>query len=352
MLLTDLPRLVDSLPGFDSLIKRLSAESAREAVEIEGLAGPAKGFVLGRLYTRLDRPVLLITYQQEQAQRLADDLLRFGVPPDRLSMLPAAQGLFLEGDMTDHRVIGERIGALLLLASGKPCVVIATIEALLQRTAPPSELTPYVFTLHAGQEVDYDSVIARLAAMGYTAAGTVTRPGEFSRRGGILDVYPSIAEAPVRLELFGDELESIRVFDVSTQRSIGRQAEVELTPAREIRLSQEAVGPAVAKIRADFAARLAELAQAGTREARESMDRLTDRVENELAQIEAGAYFDGLEQYLPYLVPDTICAADYLSPHGVVILNEPNQVKDHWERLSEDMQTARSGGGGEGRPSR
>src|SRR5579862_7375655 len=153
MLLTDLPRLADQLPGFGELVRELGGDSRASAAAMEGLAGPAKGFVLARLYARVQRSMLIVTYQQEQAQRLWDDLIRFGVPQERTSVLPSAQSLFLEGDVTDYRAIGERIGALSLLAADEPCIVIGTIEAVLQRTSPPSDLIPYSFTIEAGQEV-------------------------------------------------------------------------------------------------------------------------------------------------------------------------------------------------------
>src|SRR5258708_22026850 len=142
MALTDLPRLADQLPGFSDIVELLHAPGATGAVEIEGLAGPAKGFALARLFARLERPLLVLTYQQEQAQRLWDDLVRFGVPGERVCVLPSSQSLFLEGDITDFRVIGERIGALSVLAQGEPCIVIGTPEAVLQRTSPPDALLP------------------------------------------------------------------------------------------------------------------------------------------------------------------------------------------------------------------
>ena len=356
MALNDLSRLVDPLPGFAPLVKTLqaarkpetqsgtskdAAKKAREAVEIEGLAGPAKGFVLARLYARLERPLLLITYQQEQAQRLWDDLVRFGVPLDRVCVLPFSQSQFLEGDVTDFRVIGERVGALAMLAGQEPCLVIGTIEAVLQHTSAPDALISHSFTLEAEQTIDLDTIVKRLLQMGYDPANTVTRPGEFSRRGGILDVFPSTSDAPVRVELFGDEIESLRVFDVSSQRSIRKQASVDLAPAREIRLQRANVTAAVASIKTAYETRKAALIKEGTREAREAIERLTDRIEKDTAALQQGAYFDGMEQYFPYLVPQSLCAADCLAPHGVVILDEPNQLKDHWDRLSADILTSR-----------
>src|SRR5579884_571729 len=337
MALTDLPRLADQLPDFEALVNNLETPQGRSAL-IEGLAGPAKGFMLARLFARLERSLLVITYQQEQAQRLWDDLVRFGVPEDRVCVLPSSQSLFLEGDVTDFRLVGERIGALTTLAQEMPAIVIGTAEAVLQRTSPPEDLVPYVFTLEAGQSIDLDDIASRLVKMGYEPASTVTRPGEFSRRGGILDVFPSTAQAPVRIELFGDEVESIRPFDVATQRSTGRQALVDLAPAREIRLSPARIEPALAEIRAALEARKVAFARANDRDA---YQRLIERADADLEKLSQGAYFDGLEQYFPYLVPESVCAVDYLSANGIVILDEPNQIVDHWDRITADIQSAR-----------
>ncbi len=339
MALNDLPRLLDALPGFREMIETLKGETG--AVEIEGMTASAKGFALARVFARLDRPLFVITHSQEQAQRLWDDVIRFGVSPHNVCTLPSSQSLFLDGDITDYRVIGERIGALLTLAQQEPCIVIGTLEAALQRTSPPDDLVPAVFTLEAGGTVEFDTAVARLVEMGYEASNTVTRPGEFSRRGGILDVFSSTADAPVRIELFGDEIETIRPFDVATQRSTGRNALVELAPVREVRLSVERVLPALDTIRTAFVKRKAELAAKGGTAAREAIERLSDRVEGILVSLEQQAYFTGLEQYLPYLVPETVCALDYLPKNGVVVLDEPHLIHEHWDRITGEVQTAR-----------
>ena len=339
MALTDLPALADRLPEFDAALAAL--HTGRGAVEIEGLAGPAKGFALARLFARLKKTVLVVTYQQEQAQRLWDDLVRFGVKPEQACVLPASQSLFLEGDVTDYRVIGERVGALAALAGDEPAIVIGTIEAVLQRTSPREAVVDPTFTVHASEEVDFKDVVTRLVQMGYEATNAVTRPGEFSRRGGILDVFPSTADGPVRIELFGDEIESIRPFDVTSQRSSGRNSHVDFAPAREIRLDPDAMRPALIEIKNAFEARKAQLIRNNAPTSREALERLTDRYEADVSRLQQGAYFDGLEQYFPYLVPNAVCAADYLPADAVIIIDEPNQIRDHWQRLAEDAQTSR-----------
>src|SRR5439155_10096845 len=131
-----------------------------------------------------------------------------------------------------------------------PCIVIGTAEAAFQRTSPPEDIVGPALTINGGQSIELDRTIRSLVDMGYESETTVARPGQFSRRGGILDIYPSTAESPVRIELFGDEIEQMRSFDVTTQRSIGPAEEVTIAPAREVILTTERVDSAITKIRA------------------------------------------------------------------------------------------------------
>jgi transcription-repair coupling factor (superfamily II helicase) len=357
--LHDLPQRVDRLAGFDALLSAF--EFAPGHGQIDGLAGAAKSLLLARLYRRRGAQMLVVTYQTEQAQRLWDDLRHFGIPDEQLFVLPASESRWLTRDVTDYRALGERIAALSALGSGSPCVVIGTAEAVFQRTSPPGDLLAPAFTLRQGETVELDDLLRRLIEMGYEADTTVSRPGQFSRRGGILDVFPSASESPVRMELFGDEIERLRRFDVSTQRSIGPVSEVRVTPVREARLTTERVSAAVPRIRAAFARRQQELAAAGDRAA---LEQLAGRIEDDLTRLQNGVYFDGLEEYLPYLVPEAVCALDYLvsresrvvsresssqllTTHDsrlttpLVVIDEPAQVRAHWERLRAELGASR-----------
>jgi transcription-repair coupling factor (superfamily II helicase) len=350
MQLLDLPQRVDRLTGFDALLSALDAPQGHG--QVEGLAGPAKGLLLTRLLQRRGGQTLVITYQNEQAQRLWDDLRHFGIPEEQLFILPASESRWLSNDVTDYRALGDRIAALTALAGGEPAIVIGTAEAVFQRTSPPDELVSQTLTIRAGQEIELDRLLPTLAQMGYESETTISRPGQFSKRGGILDIYPSTAESPVRLELFGDEIESLRTFDIATQRSTGTADTVTVVPVREVRLTTERVNEAVGKIRAALQERKLELAKAKNREA---FDRINEEVEDDITRLQSGVYFDGLEEYLPFLVPEEICALDYLRSgssglehpntrtpeHPLIVIDEPGQVKAHFERLRHELGQSR-----------
>lgn len=343
MMLHLLTQRVDRLPDFDSLLTTLQAPHGRG--HVVGLSGAARGLFLARLHQRLGGQMLLVAYQNEQAQRLWDDLHAFGIPESRLFLLPASESHWLSHDAADYRALSERIAALAALGTGVPCIVIGTAEAVFQRTCPPGDLLAPAQSLAVGQTIDLDSLLRSLVQMGYEAETTVSRPGQFSRRGGILDIFPSASESPVRLELFGDEIESLRAFDVTTQRSTGAVPQITIYPVREILLTPSGIQAAVPRIRKALDQRKRQLF---AEKNREGLNALHERVENDLVRLQNGVYFDGVEEYLPYFVPEPVCAIDYLRdpadashPPPLIVVDEPAQVRAHWERLRAEIGDAR-----------
>lgn len=341
MPLSDITCRVDRLPGFDDLLAAL-AEAGGHA-QVEGLTGPVKSLVVARTAQRFASRVLLITHQNEQAQRLWDDLRNFGIPESRLHLLPASERHWLSNDVTDYRAQGERIAALVALATEPDCVVIGTPEAFYQRSCPPEYVVDRKLALRSGGTYPLDDLLATLVDLGYDGDTTVSRPGQFSHRGGILDIFPITSPAPVRLEFFGDDIESMRQFDVGSQRSTGPIDSVTLYPVREITLDPALVEAAVPAIRSRLETRCRELAAKREREARV---RLSDRVEDDLRKLSQGTCFEGVEEYLQFLVEQPLCALDYALTPGssklpLVVVDDPGQVTAHWDRIRDEIAVAR-----------
>lgn len=339
MTLRDLPLLLGDLPGFADVVSL--AHDTRGHAQIDGLSGVTKSLAVAHLAQKLAAPILVVTYQNEQCQRLADDLRNFGIPAELLYTLPPSENRWLMRDKVDYRTVGERIAALTALASGARCVVIGTPEGVFQRTGPPSELLADPVELAPGGSVNLDWLLARLAGFGYTADTTVTRPGQFARRGGIVDIFPITAVAPVRMELFGDEIERLQTFDVGTQRSTSPCPRAVLYPVHEIALTPERIRRAAPAIREALQRRKMQLAAARNREA---FDTLKELVEEDLGLLEAGIPFDRADEYRHFLEPEPICALDYLAfggATGLVVLDEPLQVRAHWERLRAEIGASR-----------
>ena len=335
--LSQLTRYVDRLPGFTETVEKLPSSAIR--VTIEGLVGTARSLVLARLWELIQPTVLVITPQPQEAYRILDDLKQLGISQDRLFHLVPFETSRITGTPADYSAISDRISSLLALARGEPCIVVGTPDAVFQRTVDPRVLLSHSFEVSAGSSASMEGILARLVATGYEAVPTVSRPGQFSRRGGILDIYPTTATAPVRLEFFGDDIESIRTFDVATQRSIARLDRVPIGPAREVILSPSAVEQALPVIKRTLRHRLGELASQGNRQA---FERLSSQVDEDIAQLAAAGSFDGAEIYLPYLVPEPWCALDYLSTSStrpaVLVVDDPLRVERQHDRLGLELK--------------
>lgn len=311
-----------------------AVKDGSKLVQVEGLAAAAKGWMLGSLFAQTARSLLLLTYTYEQAERIAEDLPLYGIPREKVLFYPPSDSLIYEEGPPDFSVIGERLSALHALISGDNVVVVAPINAALRRTMPKNVLLRSYAEVKVGDEIDMDLFAELLVSMGYESTDVVDRHGEFSRRGGLIDVYAANEEQPLRIELFGDEIESIRHFDSATQRSTDRIQSALILPAREVLLDEDNAARAAARIRKEMNAQVEGLRDG---EHADASDRLTHRVEDAITSLENLAYFDEVEFYLPYLYSEECSIFDYLPADAVVVLDEPMQMKSHWEQHEEDM---------------
>ncbi len=278
-------------------------------LQIEGLAAAAKGWMLAGAFAETGRAMLVLTYSQEQAERIAEDMPHYGVAKDRVMFFPPSDAMIYEEGPPNFSVIGERLAALHALASGKGAVVVAPINSALRRTMPVNTLIRSYAAVKTGDEMDMDKFARLLVSMGYEHADVVDRHGEFSRRGGLIDVFASNEELPLRIELFGDEVESIRHFDSATQRSTDKMREALILPAREVLIDTDNAPRAAVRMRKELEGQLKSLIESGDSEAAR---RLKEKLEDDILRIESGAYFDEIEYYLPYLHPEEVSIFDYL----------------------------------------
>ena len=327
-------QLIQDLPKFREI--RESLKEGGGAIQVEGLAAATKSAFTAALQRTMKRPTLVVTYNYEQAEHLYDDLASLGMNGEALLVAPSDGMVYRDGD-TDYGVIGRRITALSRLQDGRPVVVVAPISAVLQRTIPPEVLAAHRMRVKKSAELDLDEAGHRLVELGYERAQMVERQGEFSIRGGILDVFPSTEESPVRIELFGDEVESIRWFDPESQRSSAHTDAIDIGPAREILLSPE-LAESGAKALADLLELECERFEAEDDD--DASTRLRVAIEDDIARLQNRAYFDGVEYYIPLLYTQEHCLLDYLPADAVVILDEPHQIKSHWDQLHEELLEA------------
>ena len=186
--------------------------------------------------------VLHVARDDARMARLAE-ALAFFAPEFEVLRFPAWDCLPYDRVSPNPEIVSERIATLarLLEPAERPRIVLTTVNALVQRVPPRAVFRGASLTIRAGGTLDADEFIRFLEANGYGRAGTVMEPGEYATRGGIIDVFPAGEPEPVRLDLFGDEVESIRRFDPSTQRSAKKVERLTFRPVSEISLDAESV---------------------------------------------------------------------------------------------------------------
>jgi transcription-repair coupling factor (superfamily II helicase) len=213
----------------------LSRTSGRAV--LTGVHDAMLAFALTLLTRRDRRSALIVTGSDESAERLADDLLFFhamlGLSSESLVVFPEWETLPYEATPPPPELVARRMRALHRLSQGKRTLAVTSVPALLQRLMPVSVFNEATLVVKAGDTLEREALVSRLLRLGYRRASVVDIPGDFSVRGGIVDVYSTGYDDPIRLELLGDTIESIRHFDAATQTSTSRLPSAWILPARE-----------------------------------------------------------------------------------------------------------------------
>ncbi|MGH9232801.1 MAG: CarD family transcriptional regulator, partial [Acidimicrobiales bacterium] len=308
--LADLPAALRDEPALAQVLGRSAAtiavpEAAR-ALVTAGLAGLTQR-----------RPLVLAVPTSTEAERLAHDLAAY-LGDDRVELFPAWETLPFERVSPAVETMGRRLRVLWRLRNPErpsadgdeggatrraPDVVVASVRALVQRLGPHVEDVEPV-RVAPGQQLDRDDLVSDLVAVGYRREEMVEHRGELAVRGSIVDVFPSTADRPVRIDLWGDEVDRLTEFSVSDQRSTDDLAEVLLFPCRELLPTPEV------RQRAE---RLVGLEPWG----REQWERLAQ-----------GLVFDGMESWLPWLTRDEHALLDVVGDGAQVLLCEPRRMRD------------------------
>jgi transcription-repair coupling factor (superfamily II helicase) len=219
--------LIDGMPEYARLADALQSGGVRKLVVLDA----AKPYTLAALHRRMKLPMLVVAAKPERARWLQDQLKCWGA---EAALFPEPDSLPYEHMASDPYTTSQRIRALYALGAGGSALVVTSAHALACITLSPEKFHDEVHTISQGMSLDLERTLASWVEMGYENEYMVEVPGSFSRRGGIIDVYSPSHALPARIELFGDEVESIRFFDPATQRSIETVSEITIVPAREL----------------------------------------------------------------------------------------------------------------------
>ncbi|TMF55829.1 MAG: hypothetical protein E6I22_06690, partial [Chloroflexi bacterium] len=276
-------------------------QSGGSPLRAHGLPPSAVPVFLSWLSQRSRRPVLAL---------LADPEATFSDSQSWLSpravVFPAVETLPFDRLAPDEETVRRRLEAIDALGQGGPLVCFSSWTALTRPTLSREALRRWTFTLKPGDRQPLSELTARLVVLGYRREPLVQSRGEFSLRGGILDIFPPDLRRPVRAEYFGDDLESLREFELESQGSVGSVAQLRVLPAAEVLLTPQAVQLAEAS--------LADLDLNGT------LAEVRDDWTADVERLRAGAYFDGVEGFQSYLEPGQPTLFDHLPADAILVL--------------------------------
>jgi transcription-repair coupling factor (superfamily II helicase) len=309
--------LIDRLPARGRLEGWWNAPIGR--LEAHGVPSSALPVFALWLAMRAQRPVLALVSDPEGSFQEAGAWFRDEV---RTVVFPAVETLPFDRLAPDEETVRRRLEAIDALGHGGPVVCFTSWAAMTRPTLAPDALKRWSFTLTPGEDYSLDDLLHRLTTLGYRREPLAQGRGEFSLRGGILDIFPPDRRRPLRAEFFGDEIESLREFEVESQGSVGIVATARILPAAELVLTADSVAAADAALRQlDF---------------RETLVEVRDQWLADVERVRSGAYFDGIEGFQAYLDPAQPTLLNHLPGDALVVsMDGPRSLAQAEQREKE-----------------
>ncbi len=331
MSLTGLFASVEATQAYRDLIETITRDKQSPTIAVLPAAAP---LMLASLWQKLNVPVLVIAPRPDEARRLHGELLTYLGQHEALHYLPEPEAIPFERLVSDGLTNNQRLAALAGMAPRQdaPFMVVTSVVGALRKTIPPNAFRKASHTLSVGQRVRLGQLLTQWVELGYRRDDGVEVPGSFSLRGGIVDVFSPQATLPARLEFVGDEIDSIRLFNPSSQRSVDAVGSVTVMPCREAL-------PSLAS--RDEVSRL--IAEMNFTDCTASVK---DRIDEELAAIFAG---QGVEEHAFYNgLLNHGCLLDYLPEEALVVISSDEQVASTGYELTHRMWELRHAREGRG----
>ena len=333
-------------------------DQGKGPVQISGVTDSQKVHVMHELSK--DNPWrLVVTYDDTRAKEIFDDFSYF---EPNTWLYPARDLLFYSSDIHGNLLTRQRMQVFKHLLEDEGGVVVTTVDGLMDHLLPLSRIKESCLNIMVGQTLDMEEIKHLFTGMGYERMGQVDGMGQFSVRGGILDVFPLTEEVPVRIELWGDEVDSIRSFDAESQRSIQQMDEVTIYPAAELILTKEHIEEGILRLEADE--KKQEKAFRDQKKPEEAQ-RIRRAVGELVESLKEGFDVQTLDAYIRYFCTDTVSFLDYMKEVGAkvtlvssgaagktaekkpasglaLILDEPQRMKEKAETVETEFRESMS----------
>jgi len=293
-------------------------------VTMAGLTGSAPAYLLSRLLPETPHPLLIITPDPESAEELWRELRFYAGDAMELLHFPAWDTAPMEQASPHPDITGRRLYTLFRLMGGKVRAVVAPFAAVLQKVLPRTLLGGVSQYLVAGEEVEREALVEKLVRLGYANVPLVEDRGSFSVRGGIIDIFPPDMPLPLRIDFFGDFVDTIRTFDPVSQRSLRAQDELVILPSREVVLTEDVLAGFVPRLKARCD--LLEIPPIRRRELVE--------------QLNSAIFPPGIECLQPLFHPGLEELSVYMGREAVTVMVDPEGIAAAGERFGAELELA------------
>lgn len=265
---------------------------------------------------------LVVTYDEERANRLYED---FRFYEKNVLIYPSKDVLFFSADIHGNAIVRRRMEIFKSLIEGERCTIVLTVDALLDKIPELSYIKSKIISLKEGDSLDVDKFKSRLVELGYEKTETVEGVGEFAIRGGIIDIFPLTEETPYRIDMWDDEIDTIRSFDVESQRSIERVESVNIYPATEMVLSKTRINKGIKAIEAELKPYEEKLRKSFRTEAAHRIKKEVDALKEQLTEFNGAIGVDG---FVDYFYSKTMSLLDCIPADACILLDEPRRIKE------------------------
>lgn len=303
----------------DKRYQELNEIFGKEQVLVTGLSGAAKATIIAEKYLNSSKQLLIVTNNLYQADKLESDLTQF-VEEQDIYKYPMQDIMTEEFSTQSPQFMSERVRTLTALAQEKRGLFIVPLNGLKKWLTPVEMWKSHQLTLNVGDDIDIDDFLNKLVNMGYRRESVVSHIGEFSLRGGIIDIYPLIG-SPIRIELFDTEVDSIRDFDVETQRSEENVEEVNITTASDYIITEDVLKHTKQKLKEAYEYTRPKIDKSVRNELKETYESF---------QLFESSMFDHqvLRRLVAFMYQQPTTIIDYFKDDAIVAVDEYNRIKE------------------------
>jgi transcription-repair coupling factor (superfamily II helicase) len=285
-------------------------------IGISGLSESARSYFIYSVYEEMDNPFIIVTDNDVEAKKIYEDLSLY---LSNVYYFPSKDMVFYNIDAISGDLRWERIKIIKeMLIKGRK-IIVTSIDAFSSYYAPVELYNKYSYSIGFGDTIDLDKFSKELILSGYERVETVDSKGQFSIRGGIFDIFPPITNMPYRIELFGDEIDSIRTFNTDSQRSIDKVSKIDIFPAKEVILEENNVKRGYNKIKEELSLVVKNLQQKNDKEAEE---KITNIINRNLEALKESSNFETIDSFLPFFYDKLSTFFDFIKDSLIIVVDD------------------------------